>query len=172
MVQLLPQQAVPLEEQLEALGDAVREGKVRYIGLSNETPWGLSKCLHLGECHHQSALLGHRVIRRGSSPALPAVGSGKITTATSMLGSCRVQATENISFRLMTWQRRCRRRSLELYRFRMLTGARRGATCVLATASLFGFTSAALPLRYLCKPHHKPVRNHGRIFQKLRSGEA
>jgi aryl-alcohol dehydrogenase-like predicted oxidoreductase len=38
-----------MEEQLEALGDAVRAGKIRYIGLSNETPWGLSKCLHLGE---------------------------------------------------------------------------------------------------------------------------
>ncbi|GLI69759.1 hypothetical protein VaNZ11_014439 [Volvox africanus] len=37
--------AVPLEEQLEAMGRAVRAGKVRYVGLSNETPWGLCKAL-------------------------------------------------------------------------------------------------------------------------------
>ncbi|GLC63420.1 hypothetical protein PLESTF_000034300 [Pleodorina starrii] len=37
--------AAPLEEQLEALGRAVREGKVRFVGLSNETPWGLCKAL-------------------------------------------------------------------------------------------------------------------------------
>ncbi|GIM12127.1 hypothetical protein Vretimale_15505, partial [Volvox reticuliferus] len=37
--------AVPLEEQLEALARAVRAGKVRYVGLSNETPWGLHKAL-------------------------------------------------------------------------------------------------------------------------------
>ena len=33
----------PIEEQLEALTAAVHAGKVRYIGLSNETPWGLMK---------------------------------------------------------------------------------------------------------------------------------
>ena len=40
---------VPLEEQLEALGRAQREGKVRHVGLSNETPWGLMRCLCAGE---------------------------------------------------------------------------------------------------------------------------
>ncbi len=32
---------VPIEEQLDALHDAVKAGKIRHIGLSNETPWGL-----------------------------------------------------------------------------------------------------------------------------------
>jgi len=36
---------VPAEEQLEALGRAVEAGKVREVGLSNETPWGLMKFL-------------------------------------------------------------------------------------------------------------------------------
>ncbi|CAI7735332.1 unnamed protein product [Closterium sp. NIES-53] len=35
----------PFEAQLEALGRAVEAGKVRYIGLSNETAWGLGKFL-------------------------------------------------------------------------------------------------------------------------------
>lgn len=32
---------LPIEAQLEALADVVRAGKVRYIGVSNETPWGV-----------------------------------------------------------------------------------------------------------------------------------
>ena len=47
-----PQQsyaAVPLEEQLEALGRAVEAGKVRQVGLSNETPWGVMECCRLGQ---------------------------------------------------------------------------------------------------------------------------
>jgi aryl-alcohol dehydrogenase-like predicted oxidoreductase len=40
---------VPIEETLDALGELVREGKVRVIGLSNETPWGLSRYLSAAE---------------------------------------------------------------------------------------------------------------------------
>lgn len=36
---------VPIEETLYALTDLVKEGKIRHIGLSNETPWGVSKFL-------------------------------------------------------------------------------------------------------------------------------
>ena len=39
----------PLEETLEALDEQVRAGKIRHIGLSNETPWGLMKCLQWAE---------------------------------------------------------------------------------------------------------------------------
>ena len=37
--------SIPLEETLEALGELVKQGKVRQIGLSNETPWGTMKYL-------------------------------------------------------------------------------------------------------------------------------
>lgn len=40
---------VPIEETLEALDAIVKAGKVRYIALSNETAWGLSRFLHLSE---------------------------------------------------------------------------------------------------------------------------
>lgn len=40
---------VPIEETLAALEDQVRAGRIRHIGLSNETPWGLSRFLHLAE---------------------------------------------------------------------------------------------------------------------------
>lgn len=40
--------SAPLEEQLEALTTAVTAGKVKHIGVSNETAWGLTKFCHLG----------------------------------------------------------------------------------------------------------------------------
>ncbi|AVP57646.1 aldo/keto reductase [Pulveribacter suum] len=41
----------PLHEQLQALARLVRAGKVRYIGLSNETPWGVHEFVRLAEQH-------------------------------------------------------------------------------------------------------------------------
>lgn len=38
-------ESVPIEEQLAALGELIREGKIRMIGLSNETPWGVMSFL-------------------------------------------------------------------------------------------------------------------------------
>lgn len=40
--------SVPLEEQLGALSAAVAAGKVRHVGLSNETAWGLTRFCQLG----------------------------------------------------------------------------------------------------------------------------
>jgi aryl-alcohol dehydrogenase-like predicted oxidoreductase len=39
--------AVPVEETLGALAELVKEGKARHVGVSNETPWGLSEYLRL-----------------------------------------------------------------------------------------------------------------------------
>jgi aryl-alcohol dehydrogenase-like predicted oxidoreductase len=40
---------VPIAEQLEALADLVKVGKVRHIGLSNETPWGVAEFVKCAE---------------------------------------------------------------------------------------------------------------------------
>jgi aryl-alcohol dehydrogenase-like predicted oxidoreductase len=40
-----------IHAQLEALAGLVKAGKVRTIGLSNETPWGLGEFLRLAEAH-------------------------------------------------------------------------------------------------------------------------
>jgi aryl-alcohol dehydrogenase-like predicted oxidoreductase len=40
---------VPIEETLDALSELVRMGKVRHIGLSNETPWGVHRFLQLAQ---------------------------------------------------------------------------------------------------------------------------
>ncbi|MGK0270112.1 MAG: aryl-alcohol dehydrogenase-like predicted oxidoreductase [Cocleimonas sp.] len=42
------------EEHLEiltALGELVKEGKIRHIGLSDDTPWGINEYLRLAEIH-------------------------------------------------------------------------------------------------------------------------
>jgi len=40
-----------IHEQLQALAGLVQAGKVRHIGLSNETPWGLMEFLRVAEQH-------------------------------------------------------------------------------------------------------------------------
>ena len=37
--------SVPIEETLEAMTGLVRAGKIRHVGLSNETPWGVHRFL-------------------------------------------------------------------------------------------------------------------------------
>ncbi|MFC3149546.1 NADP(H)-dependent aldo-keto reductase [Litoribrevibacter euphylliae] len=43
------EESTPIEETLRALESAVKAGKIRYIGLSNETPWGLMSFLKHAE---------------------------------------------------------------------------------------------------------------------------
>jgi aryl-alcohol dehydrogenase-like predicted oxidoreductase len=43
--------SVPLLETLQALGDLVGAGKIRHIGISNETPWGTMRYLELAQQH-------------------------------------------------------------------------------------------------------------------------
>ena len=42
-----PSGATPIEETLNVLADLVRAGKIRSVGLSNETPWGVAEYLRL-----------------------------------------------------------------------------------------------------------------------------
>ncbi|HUU67479.1 MAG TPA: NADP(H)-dependent aldo-keto reductase [Methyloceanibacter sp.] len=47
----LPGDAHPIHDILATLGTLVAAGKVRFIGLSNETPWGVMTFLKLAEQH-------------------------------------------------------------------------------------------------------------------------
>jgi len=40
---------VPIAETLGVLGDLVKAGKIRYVGVSNETPWGVAEYLRVAE---------------------------------------------------------------------------------------------------------------------------
>lgn len=42
---------VAIEDTLEALGRLVEEGKIRHVGLSNESPWGTMRFLRAAEVH-------------------------------------------------------------------------------------------------------------------------
>jgi len=44
-----PDRVVPWEEQLKAIDVAVESGKVRYLGCSNETAWGLMRAIACSE---------------------------------------------------------------------------------------------------------------------------
>jgi aryl-alcohol dehydrogenase-like predicted oxidoreductase len=37
---------------LDTLGDFIKEGKIKHIGLSNETPWGIMRFLEESKHHH------------------------------------------------------------------------------------------------------------------------
>lgn len=43
--------SVPILETLQTLGDIIKKGKVRHIGISNETPWGTMQYLLEAERH-------------------------------------------------------------------------------------------------------------------------
>ena len=40
---------VPIDETLEVMTDLVRAGKIRYVGVSNETPWGMYRFLRAAD---------------------------------------------------------------------------------------------------------------------------
>jgi aryl-alcohol dehydrogenase (NADP+) len=42
-------EAISIAEQLEAFADVIKAGKIRYLGLSNETPWGVSEFVHIAK---------------------------------------------------------------------------------------------------------------------------
>lgn len=46
-----------IEETLHALADLVKAGKVRHLGISNETPWGLSEYLKQAERHSRPKIV-------------------------------------------------------------------------------------------------------------------
>lgn len=43
--------SIPLLETLQVLGELVQAGKIRHVGVSNETPWGVMRYLALAEQH-------------------------------------------------------------------------------------------------------------------------
>ena len=47
----IEQERAGMLDILQALGEAVKQGKVRHIGLSDDTPWGISEYLRLAEIH-------------------------------------------------------------------------------------------------------------------------
>jgi aryl-alcohol dehydrogenase-like predicted oxidoreductase len=53
--------ATPLEETLRALDDAIRQGKVRYIGCANLAAWQASRALGISAAHDLNAFVSTQV---------------------------------------------------------------------------------------------------------------
>ncbi len=76
--------ATPIQESLSALDDLVRQGLVRYIGVSNWAAWQISKALGIAERHGMQNLasiqayysLAGRDIEREIGPMLDSEGLG------------------------------------------------------------------------------------------------
>ncbi|MEV4813105.1 aldo/keto reductase [Micromonospora avicenniae] len=51
----------PIEETLSALDDAVRQGKVRYIGCANLAAWQISQALGISAKHNQAGFVSAQV---------------------------------------------------------------------------------------------------------------
>jgi len=45
----LVRETIPIAEQLEVFAEVIKSGKIRYLGLSNETPWGVSEFVRIAE---------------------------------------------------------------------------------------------------------------------------
>lgn len=45
----LERETIPIAEQLEAFNAVIQSGKIRYLGLSNETPWGVCEFIRIAE---------------------------------------------------------------------------------------------------------------------------
>jgi aryl-alcohol dehydrogenase-like predicted oxidoreductase len=67
----------PIAETLAVLGDLVKAGKIRYVGVSNETPWGVMAHLRLSETSGlpriQSIQNPYSLVNRIFEPALSEV---------------------------------------------------------------------------------------------------
>jgi aryl-alcohol dehydrogenase-like predicted oxidoreductase len=71
-----------IHDQLQALTALVKAGKVRHIGLSNETPWGLSEFVRVAEAHGLARVVSvqnpytlvNRVVDNGLDEAMHRTG--------------------------------------------------------------------------------------------------
>ena len=52
-----PDAGIPIEETLAALGEFVEQGKIRHVGISNETAWGAMKYLQAAESRGQPRIV-------------------------------------------------------------------------------------------------------------------
>ncbi|HSB22015.1 MAG TPA: aldo/keto reductase [Burkholderiaceae bacterium] len=75
-------QQTSIHDQLQALTALVRAGKVHHIGLSNETPWGLSEFIRVAEAHGLARVVSvqnpytlvNRVVDNGLDEAMHRTG--------------------------------------------------------------------------------------------------
>jgi aryl-alcohol dehydrogenase-like predicted oxidoreductase len=88
-----PQTSV--HDQLEALGKLIQAGKVRTIGLSNETPWGLMEFVRVAEQHglprvisvQNPYCLTNRVVDNGLDEAMHRSGVGLLAYSPLAFGA-------------------------------------------------------------------------------------
>jgi aryl-alcohol dehydrogenase-like predicted oxidoreductase len=84
-----------IHDQLEALGKLIKAGKVRAVGLSNETPWGLMEFIRVAEQHGLPRVvsvqnpygLTNRVVDNGLDEAMHRSGIGLLAYSPLAFGA-------------------------------------------------------------------------------------
>ncbi|XP_016647426.1 PREDICTED: aldo-keto reductase-like isoform X1 [Prunus mume] len=69
--------SIPIDEQLDALGRAVYSGKSKYVGLSNETPYGVMKFVQVAERSTRHPKIVSGISLLAYSPLAMGILSGK-----------------------------------------------------------------------------------------------
>ncbi|HWA14747.1 MAG TPA: NADP(H)-dependent aldo-keto reductase [Burkholderiales bacterium] len=73
----LERETVPIEEQLEGFAPLVKAGKIRHIGVSNESPWGVMEFVRLARTRGLPMIASiqnaYSLLNRGFEPALSEV---------------------------------------------------------------------------------------------------
>jgi aryl-alcohol dehydrogenase-like predicted oxidoreductase len=92
----------PLEETLDTLGELVKAGKVRHVGLSNETAWGVGEYLRLARQGAAARGLDPECLQPGQPPVRGQSGRGGIArkrAAAGLFAARRGQSHRQISRR-------------------------------------------------------------------------
>ncbi len=88
---------IDIKTQLEVLADNIKDGKIRYIGLSNETPWGLMKFLSVADKYNLPRIVSvqnpYSLLNRSYE-----VGMAEI----SMRENCGLLAYSPLAFGMLT----------------------------------------------------------------------
>ncbi len=145
------EEPISLEESLEAMTELVKEGKVRHVGLSNETPWGVMKSLALakrgGLARPVSVQNPYSLLNRSYEVGLAEV---------SIRENCGLLAYSPLAFGVLTGkylngQRPANARLTLFDRFQRYTGARGQAAAAkyVAIAKEHGLVPAQMALAYI-----------------------
>lgn len=142
---------VPILETLDVLADFVKQGKVRHIGVSNETPWGLAQFLHLAEKHDLPRIVSiqnpynllNRTYEIGLSEFSHREGVGLLAyspLAFGVLSGKYLQGAKPQGARLTLWERFARYNSPQ---------AQKAITTYVDLAKAYGYDPAQLALAFV-----------------------
>ena len=152
--------AIALEESLEALDELVKSGKVRHVGLSNETPWGMMESLRLAREKNLPRVMSvqnpYSLLNRSYE-----VGCAEI----SIREECGLLAYSPLAFGMLTgkyndgaWPEKGRLTLFEQFQRYQNDRARAATLHYCEIAQKYGLTPTQMALAYVnSRPFHSVI---------------